>query len=194
MIAIWSITAAAPNDAIILNTDDLVKLFGSASEKRGRAININWMRIYLNSFSTAIDIVIYADHDIDADEEDGDATQFDFTTLLDSAVSLLDGATGTITSTTKPGSKTLFRFTAVDIAPQSKSFSLFPVFNNLVLGWSADVDFVLEMDFTVLDASMDWRSEIMDLLANKTQVEDPNLSNVDGKRQLRRAGLRIPEE
>lgn len=99
-----------------------------------------------------------------------------------------------ILNTAPPGYQTIYEFTTADVASVTRNFSLFPVTNTLVIGWDADVDFIIEFDFTVLPIMMNMRSEVMDLLEGRRTVEDPNISNVDGKRSLVRAGLRVPEE
>lgn len=185
-----AVEATGVNLAVVLNTDDIAKLFAT----EGRAVNINSMTIYLATFGTAVDILIYADHFQKVDESAGGATTFPFAQLAASMTVALQGSSGSLLSVPEPGAQTFFRFTTADIAPQFKPFSVFPIFNKLIIGWTADVDFTIEFDYTVLDTPLDWREKIMDLLATKTRVEDPNISNVDGKRQLVRAPLQIVED
>lgn len=182
-----SIEATGVNLAFSLNTDDLAKIFGTT-----RAININWMQCSPLTLGTAIEIHIVADHDQKIDESSGDKTTISFNDMK--VITLILGSDGSIVESHDPGSETFFRFTTVDVSPQMKPFSTFPVFNNLIIGWSADVDFVLEFDYTELDQPWDFREEIMDLLANKGTVEDPNISNVDGKRSLVRNPMLLTNE
>lgn len=165
----------------------LARLFGS----RENAININSMTIYLASFATPVDYFFAADLQ---QTEPQLSKLFSQAILGNLLVTQIAGDTGVVRDQTKPRAQTIFRFTAVDVSPQSKPFSLFPVFNTLAIGWSADVDFLLEIDFTVLDAPWNYKEEIMNLLANKRQVEDPNISNTQGKRQLVRAPLLMVDE
>ncbi len=150
------------------------------------------MLIYLNTFGTAVDILIYGDLDENIVEEGaaGGSSTMDHAKLSERMVSQTN-QTGALLAVHKPGSVTFFRFTTADIQPQGKPFRQFPLFNNLAIGWSANVDFVIEMEFTILDANWDWREETMDLLDNKTMVEDPNIGNLQGKRSLVRAPLQI---
>lgn len=171
--------------ALVLRADDLVKLFGT----NGKAININSMLVYPNSFGVAQEILMLADHS--GFNPKGASQAFSFAELSELSESQVrGGATDPrIMRVVEPGSKTFFRFTTADIAPQGKSFSLWPIFEYLIIGWSADVDFVIEFDYTILDRGMNNRSQIMELLANKRSTEDPNLTNTQGKRALRRGGL-----
>lgn len=120
----------------------------------------------------------------------------DFAILIGDMLSAIQaGATvGRILNTASPGFKTVVDFTTANVAPITKAFSIFPVINTLIIGWDADVDFVIEFDFTVLPVFMNMRSEVMDLLENRRTVEDPNISNTQGKRALVRAGLMVPQE
>lgn len=192
MLQSLAVEATGTNLAVGLNTDDLIKLFGAVGpDGRARGININSMTIYLASFGSATDIIFFADSPEELDEAAGDATTLTHAIVANSITANLQGSSGALLAVPRPAVKTFFRFTTADVAPQFKPFSLFPIFNNLQIGWTADVDFTIEFDFTILDEFMDFRAEIMDLLDNKTQVEDPNISNIDGKRALVRAPLQI---
>lgn len=178
-----SVEATGASLAIALNTDDLMKLFGS----RNQAVNLNWMSVEPLAFGTAVDVFIQADHPDKIDETDGDGTSFDFTRLK--LLNGINGVTALFDEASEPRAKSIYRFTTADVAGKLKAFSTFPIFNNLIIGWSADVDFLIEMDFTILDTNWDFREEIMDLLAGKRQVQDPNIDMTQGKRQLLRAPL-----
>lgn len=175
-----SVDTSGATQAILLNTDDLARLFGKRN-----AININSMKLYPVAFGTAVDILVFADNDQLPDESAGDATSFPEGQLLISQVD----ATGAIIQAIEPSYHAIFRFTTADINPQTTFPSVFPVFDTLIVTWNVEVDFIIEFDYTELDVPWNMRFELMDLLKNKRQVEDPNLSNVDGKRSLRRAGL-----
>jgi len=178
-----------------LNTIDLIKLFATL----GFAININSLTIFPNVFGTAVTYVIEADSSREP-AETADEQQYtklaDFNIVItDMLSSLIAGATvGRILNTAPPGYKTLVDFTTANVAPITKSFSMFPVTNTMIIGWDADVDFVIEFDFTVLPVFMNMRTEVMDLLENRRQLEDPSISNTQGKRVLARAGLLVLEE
>ncbi len=181
MIVIFQLVCDAGDDSFVLNTDEIAKLFGT----NGKAININWVRIIPGVPGSAVDYTILADG-----EQDPDADAPSQGLLINEMVSVLKGGTGQIRSTGRPAFQDVFRFTTSEITGQMASYSLFPVFNQLAFGWSADVDCNLVIDFTVLNLPLDYQEEIMDLLGNKTQVEDPSGSNVDGKRVLTRVLLR----
>ncbi len=165
-----------------------MKLFGS----RTKAVNLNAITITPLVLGTAVEYVVWADKEVQVDIEAA-APHVIAIGEVGPAVQLL-GSTGELTEYITPAYKALFHFSTVDVAPQTKVFSLFPVFNSLSIGWDADVDALIEIDFTILDTNWDFREEIMDLLANKTRVEDPNISNVDGKRSLVRAPLQVAED
>lgn len=169
------------NDAFVLNFDDLAKLFGTR-----HAVKVNWVRAYPVSWGTPTEIVIRPDWDVRVDESDGGATQAIFTQVAQ--LSDIQGDTGIVERVTRPNLMYI-RFNAENIAPITTTPSGFEIHNNLVIGWSANLDFILVFDLTELPTLWDTKFKLMDLLAGKTQVEDPNLSNVDGKRSLRRAGL-----
>ncbi len=173
----------------MLNTDDLAKLFGS----RTNAVNIDAMTLSPSVFGTAMDVYINMDMPITPDESDDDSTTLPFGQLAAQGLDTIT-AGGAITRNTVPGYKTFVRFNTGDVAPITKQFRLFPLFNTFTIGWSADIDFFLEIEYTILNTAWNFREEIMDLLANKTQVEDPNLSNLQGKRAVRRAGLFLVED
>ncbi len=181
------IEATGGSLAILLDTDDLSKFFGTE-----QAVNINSMQVSPVTLGTAVDILMIADKEVSPDEALGDKTTFPFAEL-NLSITLIDGATAGFIA---QGDKDLviFRFTTADVSPQAKFPSVYPITNHLIIGWSADVDFIIEFDYTELDIPWDFREEIIDLLAGKTMVEDPNLSNVDGKRQLNRAPLQIAED
>jgi len=165
----------------------------------GFAINVNRITIYPNVFGTAVDYILLADVTEDPIESEAPkeyTRTYPHNLTVNKIVSSIQaGATrAQILSTAKPAPQTIFRFTTADIQPQSKGFSVFPITNTLVISWDADVDFVIEFDFTVLPIHMNLRSEVMDLLENRRQVEDPSVSNVDGKRVLPRAPLLVLEE
>ncbi len=150
------------------------------------------MTIYLATFGTAVDLFIQSDLGqspaVEADDTDLNITQVSI--IATSTIT----ATGIVTRSSIPGYKTIFRFNTNNVAPLSKGFRLFPVMNTLTFGWSADVDFVIEIEYTELGTNWNFRDEIMKLLAGKHQVEDPNLSNLQGKRAVRRAGLLLVED
>jgi len=181
-IAALTLEATASQLAIIIDTDTLARFFGT----RDRAVNINWIKCTPLTLGTAVDIHVIAD--VAETVPEAGVRTYDFNLIK--AVSGILGSTGIWDEGSKPGSKALFRFTTVDVSPQRTAFSsTWPIFNTLVLGWSADVDFVLEFDYTMLDHPWNWREEIMRLLANKSQVADPNIANTQGKRKLVRAPL-----
>lgn len=185
MILTINFEATGTELALVLRADDIAKLFGT----NGRAININSMLCYLNAFGTAQEILMLADHS--GFNPKGASAAFPFEQLSEMSESQVrGGATNPrIIRTVEPGSKTVFRFTTADIAPQGKGFTLWPVFQYMIIGWTADVDFLIEFDYTILDRGLNNRSQLMELLANKRQVQDPNITNVQGKRALRRASL-----
>lgn len=183
MISIWTVSSGGTGLGVQLNVDDLAKLFGS----QRFAVNINWMAIHLASFE-ADDISLFADLPVEIDESSGDKTTFSDANMFPHMVSVIR-STGGIDQVARSGYKALFRFSSTDITEKTKSFSAWPITKSLTMTWSADVDFVLTMDYTILATQWNMRNLVMDLLANKTQVEDPNLSNVDGKRAIRRAAL-----
>jgi len=180
-LAALTVEATGANLAIIIDTDTLARFFGT----RDRAVNINWIQCLPLTLGTAVDIHVVGD----VTETVPEAGVRTYPFNLIKAVSGILGSTGVWDEGSKPGSKTFFRFTTVDVSPQLKPFTQFPIFNTLVLGWSADVDFVLEFDYTMLDRPWNWREEIMRLLANKSQVADPNIANTQGKRKLVKAPL-----
>ncbi len=186
MRQIVSLEATGSTLGIILSTDVLAQLFGS----RERAVNINAITCTPLILGTAVEYGILADKQYKIDEET-DATPNVFPFAEHGMITRLAGNTGVFTEMVTPAYKTVFHFSTVDVSPQTKAFSLFPIFNNLVIVWDADVDCILEFDFTRLDTGWNWREEIMRLLQNKTTVEDPNISNVDGKRSLVRSPLTL---
>lgn len=157
------------------------------------------MTIYPNAFGTAVDFVIIADTDILPAEREAPreytrevSSVLAFNLILSAITST--ATQGRITQTAKPRAQTIFRFTTADIQPQGKGFSIFPIENTLILAWNANVDFIIEFDFTVMPIMMNMKSELMDLLENRRQLEDPSVSNTQGKRVLPRAPLLVPEE
>lgn len=184
MIIDLIVDAGGGEAAIILNTDDLMKMFGS----RTKAVNINSITIYPLTFGAAVVYELFADYPIKVDESGGSATTVPAAEVGGHIFTVLQ-ATGGFTQVARPAYKTFFRFTTNDVAPQTKGFSAWPIFTNLVLHWDADVDINIEFDFAVLEDNWNVRGQIMDLLAGKSQVEDPNLSNLQGKRAVRRASL-----
>lgn len=161
-------------------------MFGS----RSKAINIDAMYVYPSAPDVDSEYTILADFEITPNEEPDDSTTMDFeVTGSTNQSSQLDSA-GRITTAIKPSYRTFFRFNTSDsVGTQAKAFKAFPVFNNLVIAWTVDNDFVIEIEFTVLDTNWDFRAELMRLLQNKFQVRDPNIDNVQGKRSLLRAPL-----
>lgn len=89
--------------------------------------------------------------------------------------------------------KAMIPFKTSDITEKSRSYSVWPVFSQLAIGWDADVDFTVEIDYTILPVMLDFRQIAMELLRNKRQVQDPNIDATQGKRSLVRAGLRLAE-
>ncbi len=174
--------------AILLNTDDLAKLFGS----RIFAVNINSIKVFPLTFGTAVAYYFLADTEQSTGPEEGaggGSTTYNEAQLEQQVLGDLLGSTGALRRVPSPGYKTVFRFTTADIAPQTEVFSAFPIQNNLVIGWDVDVDCVISFDFTILGITWNMREEIMRLLDGKRIVEDPNISNVLGKRAVRRAPL-----
>ncbi len=186
MRQIFLLEATGANLAVILNTDVLAQLFGT----RDRAVNINSITVTPLVLGSAVEYGFYADKQYKVDEET-DATPNVFPPGELNMNSLLLGSTGVFTNASIPGYKTVFHFSTVDVSPQTHGFTLFPIYNNLIIGWDADIDALIEIDFTRLDKGWNWREEIMRLLQNKRQVENPNISNVDGKRGLVRNPLRL---
>lgn len=179
------VDTTGPTQAVALNTDDLAKLFGSES-----AININSMSIFPGAFGTAVDYLVFADIPDTIDESAGAATTFPEAQLQVSALA----ATGGFTNVQRPSNHLIFRYTTADVQAITKYPSTFPVRHNLIITWNVEVDFIIEIDFTSILIGWDWRDKIMDLLANKTQVEDPSISNIDGKRSLNRRPLLLVAE
>lgn len=183
-IARITIEATGGQLAVLLDTDDLQKIFRST-----RAINVNWISVIPLTLGAAIEVQIKGDWQMKESEfDEDDSTTIPFTQII--GLFDVDGATGRIR---QQGilNDLFFRFTTVHVDGITKFPSSYPIFNNLVIGWDSDLDFDIEIDFTRLDAPWDFREELMDLLANKRRVEDPNISNVRGKRSLIRAPLRL---
>ncbi len=171
------INATTTTNGKVIDTDTLARIFGT----NGNAINIKRIT-WIRQVVTAQELWIGADQ---SDQERAIADPFNF--LLVNYTETNDTWFGF----GRPGYKTWFNGETNDLASEiSRAYSKFPVYNNLHIFWSSVSDFSLEFDYEILDEPLDYREEIMDLLANKTQVEDPSGSNVDGKRVLTRALLR----
>lgn len=182
-----TIEATGANLALLFNTSALSKLFGT----RRQAVNVNWIKVHPLSFGVAVEYWIKFDSDQrPPDKQDVSVVDFAQNFIIAS----VNGATGDWQPAPAEKEQLLLRFTTADIQPQMIFPSLKPVFNNMVVGWNADVDFDLVMDISELNAFWDFREEYSDLLEGKTQVEDPSISNVDGKRQLSRHPLTLVED
>lgn len=189
---ILTIEVVTAQRAIILDTAYLAALFGEKF-----AVNFNAITCNPTTFGTAVEYTIWLDKPaVEYDPKLPSATRHIFPFAEANPRSAITGSTltGILNTVAQPGFKTQFRFTTVDVQPQTKPFTLMPVFNHMIIAWDANVDFDLEFDFTRLDLGWNYKGEIIDLLANKRSVEDPNLSNVDGKRSVRRAALRAVNE
>lgn len=181
-IEILTINAGGGGDTWILAPDVIAAMF----KTEGRAINIHNIIAVPAAFGSSQSIVVIAD-----------PTQKDIVDVafgaLANEVSVFFGAAEEIEGPAQPQYKTHFPFTVADIAERVRSFSVFPVYGQLAIGWNADVDFELIFDYTILPVNLDYREVFMRLLANKKQVEDPNIDATQGKRSLVRAGLRLAE-
>lgn len=185
MKRIISVDAGGAAGALMLNTDQLNRLFGL----NGKAFNINSMKVSPNALGTAVDYSVLAD----PDEQDEVWTSVEVLNIITADISGLADVEEIVIAAPTPGHHALFRFTTADVGPQKDSFSSFPVFNSLVMAWSVDLDFVIDFDFTVSELNLDMREEFMELLRNKTQVEDPNIDATVGKRKLVRAPMTLAE-
>lgn len=184
------IEATGANLAVIFNTDDLQKVFGA-----DRAIEIGKIEFQPLSRS-AINLTLIIDTDQKIDQTSGPnnaSTIFPFAQI---GLTQVAGNLGSFSRILHQGSSTmLFRQLTSDVANPVKEFSpRLLLTNTLIVGWSADVDFNLEFDFIRSDKPWNFREEVMDLLGNKTQVEDPSISNIDGKRSLNRRPLLLVDE
>lgn len=192
MRQILTIEATAGSSAIILDTASLAAMFGEVF-----AVNFNTITVNPTTFGAAVEYVLWMDKlGVEYDPKLSSETRHIFPFAQANPRCAITGSTltGRLNQVVQPGFKTQFRFTTADIAPQTKPFSAMPVYNHMIIAWDADVDFDIEFDFSFLDEGWDYRGELMDLLANKRSVEDPNLSNTTGKRSVRRAGLRTVNE
>lgn len=178
----------AATDAIYVGTHKLQKIFNSPRN----AININSIEFIPSSFGTATEVHLLFDPII---EEDDQVAVFDFARAQNMLLSELNGADGALKQVLRASSKTVFTLQTANVNNLFKQMlSIFPVFNSVIISWTIDLDFTLEIDFTELDRPWNMRAEIMNLISNKRSVEDPSLSNVRGKRSLLKAPIRVPEE
>ncbi len=187
MIAVIQVITTAVNQAIIISTHKLQKIFSSPK----KAVNINSIMYEPITFGNAQELQILADSE---QEEDDQVSTSTFARDQAEIFSVIAGDTGLLTQIARAGYHDVFRLNTANVAPIFHQYSLFPVFNHLKLGWTTDQNFNLIIDFTVLDRPWNMRAEVLNLLGNKRRVEDPNISNVDGKRSVRKAQIRVPEE
>lgn len=187
MIALLQIVTTNTTEAIIINTHKLQKIFSSPK----KAVNINSLTLIPAAFGTAQEVLVLADSE---QEEDDQVSIAAYARIPPQMLSVIQGDTGLLTQTARAGFKDILNLTTSEVAAVFHQYSLFPVFNHLKIGWSVDLGFSLLIDFTVLDRPWNMRAEVRNLIGNKRRVEDPNLSNVDGKRSVVKAQIRVPEE
>lgn len=187
MIAIVQIDTTAAAGAIILSTHKLQKIFSSPE----KAVNINTILVEPSAFGTSQEILLLADSE---QEQDDQVDLISRARLIAQMATGILGTTGNFTQMTKAAFKDIFAIRTEHVAGLFHSYTLFPVFNHLKISWSADVDFTMLIDFTVLDRPWNMREEVRNLIGNKRRVEDPNLSSVEGKRSVVKAQIRVPEE
>lgn len=188
MLAIININAFGANRVYRIKTDQIARLFGTL----GKGINITSIDLIIQ-LGTSLDISLLADWE--QEEPDDNETDESLTELTNAMESQLNSQTRDFTRVVTKGYRAFWQIhSTATTPPPVKEFDKFEVFNNLVIGWTDDVDFRLEIEYDILNRPLNYREEIMDLLRNKRQVEDPNISNVLGKRQLVPNPLRLLRE